>query len=178
MKTDLSPKDLAAKLGAGEKMQIIDVRSPEEFQTGHLPGARNVPLETIADQIPGVRKDEAFVLVCHGGARSDDACRRIASSYDSVYILSGGMSAWERQMRSEARTEKPGMGVDRQTHLVAGIMVLSGLVLSSQLGPGWIVLTILPGFGMLLHALTGLCPMTLFLGRLPWNASCAAPRNV
>lgn len=63
--------------------------------------------------------------------------------------------------------------VDRQTHLVAGIIIWIGLVLAVTVDLKFLIITALPGCGLLLHALTGICPMTLFLRACPWNRPTA-----
>lgn len=60
-------------------------------------------------------------------------------------------------------------GLDRQTHLVAGLMLVAAFVLANLVHPSWIYLALLPAFGLLLDATTGLCPMTLMLRQMPWN---------
>jgi len=62
-----------------------------------------------------------------------------------------------------------GRRLDRQTHLVAGLMLAAAFLLSHFVSPGWIYLALLPAFGLMLDALTGICPMTLILRRMPWN---------
>lgn len=62
------------------------------------------------------------------------------------------------------------MNVARQTHLVAGIIVWTSVLLAAFVGPAWIWLAALPGFGLLLDATTGICPMTLILKKMPWNS--------
>jgi ABC-type polysaccharide/polyol phosphate export permease len=59
--------------------------------------------------------------------------------------------------------------IDRQTHLVAGLMLVAAFVLWRTVHPNWIYLALLPAFGLLLDATTGICPMTLMLRLLPWN---------
>lgn len=59
--------------------------------------------------------------------------------------------------------------IDRQAHLVAGILIVTALTLSNLVAPGWIWLAALPGFGLLLDALSGFCPMTAMLRHMPWN---------
>lgn len=60
--------------------------------------------------------------------------------------------------------------VTRQAHLVAAVMVWTSLLMAITVSYNWIWLSALPGFGLLLDATTGVCPMTLLLGRMPWNS--------
>ncbi len=82
--------DLVA-LGA----RLIDVRSPEEFAGGGLPGAVNLPVQVIAELIQDHAKpEETIVLYCKSGARSDVAARLLRSAgYAKAYNL-GGISEW------------------------------------------------------------------------------------
>lgn len=72
-------------------------------------------------------------------------------------------------VESSTSPDCAGMNVGRQTHLVAGIFVWAGLLLGLNASPWWFVLVGLPGFGLLLDALTGICPMTLILKKMSWN---------
>lgn len=69
-------------------------------------------------------------------------------------------------------TSQP-MSLGRQTHLVGGIVLLTGIAMSLTISQGWIALSALPGFGMLLDAATGICPITLILKKMPWNRSAS-----
>jgi len=171
MKKDIRPEELQARLQAGESLRIIDVRSPIEFAMGHLPGAVNHPLGSIHDQIPGVAPDEKLVLVCQGGVRSGTACQKVMNRYSHLFNLVGGTSAWiSAGLEVEADPKSP-RSLDRQTHLVAGLLIATAFILFRSVNPSWIYLALLPAFGLLLDALTGICPMTLILRRMPWNGS-------
>lgn len=65
----------------------------------------------------------------------------------------------------------PNRKIDRQTHLVAGLILAAAFGLSLTVHANWIYLALLPAFGLLLDGLTGVCPMTLILRRMPWNRS-------
>jgi rhodanese-related sulfurtransferase len=95
MKQDIQPKELSNWLGAGEPLRIVDVRSPEEFAEGHIPGAENIPLNEIERSLPGVAAEERVVIVCHSGMRSATACEKIAATYPRLLNVIGGTSAWK-----------------------------------------------------------------------------------
>lgn len=94
---EVSPQELAGRLGA---VQIIDVREPEEYAAGHLPGAVNIPrglLEFRIDQHP-VLCDRGCIIVmqCQGGGRSALATAVMQDlGYKSVVNLAGGFAAWQ-----------------------------------------------------------------------------------
>lgn len=76
---------------------LVDVRMPEEYSAGHIPGALNIPLETILDEDPAGLPDHKQVILvyCHGGARSAKAAMRLARmGYTGIYCF-GGMDTWK-----------------------------------------------------------------------------------
>ena len=93
--TDIQPSQLAQRLERGEKLEIIDVREPYEWQIGHIPGARLVPLERIPDEIPRLDKRRETILYCKMGARSMRAAQQLASAgVTDVRNLAGGILRW------------------------------------------------------------------------------------
>ncbi|MCU0315072.1 MAG: rhodanese-like domain-containing protein [Fimbriimonadaceae bacterium] len=169
MKKDILPKELQKRIEAGEQIRIVDVRSPMEYAGGHVPGALNVPLGTIGKQIEGIGDNETLVMVCQGGVRSDMACHKIQGSHPKLYNLTGGTSAWRAAGLEVERSPKAPGSLDRQAHLVAGLLLATSFVLHKTVHPDWILLVLLPTFGLMLDALTGFCPMRVILNQLPWN---------
>lgn len=74
---------------------LVDVRTPEEFAAGHIPGALNIPVDEVERRIAEFGpRDEPVVLYCRSGNRSAHAARMLeASGYGEVYDL-GAMSKW------------------------------------------------------------------------------------
>lgn len=74
---------------------LIDVRTPAEFKSGHIAGAKNIPLDTLAAKMNDIPQDKTVVIVCQSGSRSANATRQlIAAGYDKVLNLSGGTLRW------------------------------------------------------------------------------------
>ena len=73
---------------------LVDVRTPEEFREGRIPGAVNIPLQSLQSRLAELPQDETIVLYCRSGNRSADAARILArAGYESVYDM-GGIIAW------------------------------------------------------------------------------------
>lgn len=157
-------------LGAPRPPRVIDVRTPAEFETAHLPGAYNVPLDTLREH-----RDELahplgtdIVLVCRSGTRARQAESVLASAgLPRVHVLDGGMLAWEAAglpvLRGRQRWD-----LERQVRLVAGSIVLLA-VLGSLVVPGLQWLAAAVGAGLAVAALTNSCLMGALLSRLPYN---------
>lgn len=89
----ISTKELETKLN--EKPLILDVRTPEEFRGGHIPGAKNVPLHKIDRYEP---KRSAYVI-CASGMRSKRAAKQLKANGYEVVNVKGGMRAWNGPKR-------------------------------------------------------------------------------
>ncbi|SMF96693.1 Rhodanese-related sulfurtransferase [Methylomagnum ishizawai] len=78
---------------------VLDVREPNEFDQGHIEGARNVPLAKLESALElEPHKQNPVIVTCQSGTRSQPACKQLlAQGFTQVFELSGGMLAWEDQ---------------------------------------------------------------------------------
>ena len=77
---------------------VLDVRTPAEFATGHLPGAQNIDIEgaDFATRIAALDKAATYAVYCHSGNRSATAMEQMAAAdFAHVYDLAGGIGAWQ-----------------------------------------------------------------------------------
>jgi adenylyltransferase/sulfurtransferase len=92
---EIQPSQLAQRLDGGEELEIIDVREPYEWQLGHIPGARLVPLDRIEEEIPRLDKRRETILYCKVGVRSMYAAQQLADAgVSDVRNLAGGILRW------------------------------------------------------------------------------------
>lgn len=161
------------KRGSGPRM--IDVRTPAEFETVHIPGAYNVPLDLLHerhDEIAGLIAD-GVVLVCRSGQRASTAEKALRNAgMTNVRILDGGITAWQ-SLGFDTRRGTQRWDLERQVRLVAGSVVL-GSILGSIAAPKlkWVAAGI--GAGLATAAVTNTCTMGMLLAKLPYNQSCKA----
>jgi sulfur-carrier protein adenylyltransferase/sulfurtransferase len=94
--TCTQPDELKARLDAGEKPVIVDVREPNEWAQGTLPGAHCVPRGVLELQVDSqLPRDTTVVLYCGGGGRSALAAKSLREmGFDHVENLEGGFGAW------------------------------------------------------------------------------------
>ncbi|MUL83638.1 MULTISPECIES: rhodanese-like domain-containing protein [unclassified Mycolicibacterium] len=163
------------QVGTGPR--LIDVRTPAEFETAHIPGSYNVPLDLLQEHRDEIAQhlDENVVLVCRSGQRANTAGQTLRDAgLPNVSILEGGMTAWQDKGFGVRRGAQR-WDLERQVRLVAGSIVLSS-VLGSIAAPKlkWVAAAI--GAGLTTAALTNTCAMGMMLARLPYNrgASCDA----
>jgi len=78
--------------------QLIDVRTPGEFKNGHIPGAVNIPLNTLPAAADQLKADTPVIVVCATGNRSRGGANKIANAgFEDVYNITGGTMGWLRQ---------------------------------------------------------------------------------
>lgn len=93
----ITPQDYQVKFGAsGAKHWLIDVRTAEEFASGHIAGAQNIAVDTLAQHLGEVPKDQPVVVYCHSGNRSARATQILQKAgYTQIYDL-GGVVQWQQ----------------------------------------------------------------------------------
>ncbi len=103
----LGVDDLAhARERAG--MEVIDVRGQSEWEGGHLPGVRNIPLGYLTDHLDELPRDRPLVLHCQSGSRSAIGASLLrARGFENVFTFEGGFAAWEKAGHRVEREEEP-----------------------------------------------------------------------
>ncbi len=77
---------------------VLDVREPDEFARGHIPGARLMPLRTVLDVGPDLARDRRLLLACRSGRRTQRAMHMLLSmGFEDVFGLHGGILAWRAE---------------------------------------------------------------------------------
>lgn len=82
------------------KTLVLDVRSAEEFATGHLPNSKNIPLKELESRIKEIEKSKSNVVitVCASGVRSSSAVAVLnKAGFEQTFSLDGGVAAWQSQ---------------------------------------------------------------------------------
>ena len=178
----LSPSELARLRAELPATRLLDVRTPAEFQTEHIDGAYNVPLDTLAEHAPEIRASVAdpVVLVCRSGQRAQkaDAALR-AAGMGNLHVLDGGMTAWAAAGQP-VRRGAPRMSLERQVRIAAGALAALGGLLALVISPWFAAVPALVGTGLVVAGLTDTCVSGMLLARLPYNrpASCDVPAMV
>ena len=90
----LTAADLAARLGRADAPFVLDVRQPEEFASGRVPGARLIPLGELPQRLAELPQDREIAVVCRSGARSAAATAQLVQAGYPARNLAGGMMGW------------------------------------------------------------------------------------
>lgn len=165
------------------ELNVVDVRTPGEFASGHVPGAVNVPLERVEGNLAELRstaESGRLLLVCASGARSEKGAAVLASHGIAAASLTGGTRAWAaagHRLEHPPGPVRAVWGMERQVRFTAGALVLLGLALGLLVHPAFQLLSAGIAGGLVFSALTDTCGMAVVLGRLPFNRRGAAPQG-
>lgn len=171
MTTTIHAPELQRRLEEDPSLQLLDVRSGVEFETAHIPGSVNVPLDALNRVGHEIAKtDSTFVLICQSGARAGQAHTQLTTAgMDGLVVLDGGIAAWETANGDLTHgTQKWAM--DRQVRGLAGLLVLSGVVASVAV-PSAVWVAGMVGAGLTYSAASNSCAMAAGLSKLPYNKS-------
>ncbi len=173
----ISPTMLADLRRKGDKVTLIDVRTPAEFGEVHVDFAQNIPLDRLDLQaVKAVAGDGPVYFVCKSGTRSQKACEKlIGAGLKDVVSVEGGTTACEAAGVPVIRGRKV-MSLERQVRIAAGALVAIGAALAA-FGPeapvNWQAIGAgLAGFvgcGLVFAGVTDTCGMAMLIARMPWN---------
>src|SRR4051794_6649685 len=93
--TEIAP-DRAQQL-TGDGASLIDVRTPDEHEAGHIDGDQLIPFDRLKDEAGQLPKGQPVVLYCRSGDRSSAAVDALRASGYDAYSIEGGILAWQEQ---------------------------------------------------------------------------------
>jgi rhodanese-related sulfurtransferase len=95
----ITVQELKQKLDLGEKLTLIDVREPWEYNIAKIEGAQLMPLGSLGTEYKKLDPNEEIVIHCHMGMRSMDATQfLLQQGFKNVKNLTGGINAWSMQV--------------------------------------------------------------------------------
>jgi rhodanese-related sulfurtransferase len=93
--SEISPTEARTAVEAAYS-QFVDVRTQEEYASGHANRARNIPLDTLMTDLDKLEKNEPVYLICQSGTRSKKAAQILVDAgFSQAISISGGTKAWE-----------------------------------------------------------------------------------
>jgi rhodanese-related sulfurtransferase len=169
----ITPQELAALCKNGGALDLIDVRTPAEFQEVHVEAARNVPLERLDPkavlEARREKADEPLYVICRSGGRGRQACEKLAAA-GAVHVVNveGGTLACVQAGLPVVRGAKA-MSLERQVRIAAGLLVVLGVLLGWLVHPAFLGIAAFVGCGLIFAGITDTCGMAMMLARMPWN---------
>lgn len=151
-------------------IRILDVRTGGEFESAHIPGSYNVPLDTLGEHAREfANTDATVVLVCQSGARAAQAQTKLEGhGKTGMLLLDGGMNAWLAASGDVTHGEATTWAMDRQVRFVAGSISLIGILTSIFVPRAkWLAGGV--AAGLTFSAVSNTCAMGNMLAKLPYN---------
>ncbi|WP_100333692.1 rhodanese-like domain-containing protein [Bacillus alkalisoli] len=86
----------AYEIYKNKEMVILDVRTPQEYNEGHIPGSILIPLQELESRLGELDKNEKYLIVCRSGNRSAQASELlVANGFKNISHMQGGMLEWK-----------------------------------------------------------------------------------
>jgi len=145
---------------------LVDIRDADEYAREKIPGAVNVPLARIGDVPTG-----PLVFHCRSGMRTQANAAGLAAAAGGApcHIIGGGLDAWRSAGLPTSIDRKQPLELMRQVQLIAGGLVLAGVLLGFLVTPALFSLSAFVGAGLMMAGATGWCGMARLLRIMPWN---------
>ena len=156
-------------------LRLLDVRTPAEYETAHISGSYNVPLDTLGEHAAEIREDvdAPMVLVCQSGSRSrqaEEALKKVGMP--RLHVLDGGLNGWISAGKP-VRRGRERISLERQVRIAAGSLAAAGGLLAVKAHPRFGLLSAFVGGGLVFAGVTDTCGMAKVLAMLPYNrAGC------
>jgi rhodanese-related sulfurtransferase len=169
----ITPREMEAICRRGSPVDLIDVRTPVEYQEVHAETARLLPLDRLdpkefMEARNAMRTDPVY-FICRSGSRAREACERfLAAGYPNVLSVEGGTLEWASAGLPVIRGGRV-ISLERQVRIAAGSLVVLGTALGAFVHPGFLALAAFVGAGLVFAGITDTCGMGLLLARMPWN---------
>jgi rhodanese-related sulfurtransferase len=94
---EIRPEEVKQKLDAGEKLMLLDVREPWEYETANIPGSTLIPMDQLPMRVQELDPDEHIVVLCHHGVRSATVTEWLRrQGFESVQSMRGGINLWSQ----------------------------------------------------------------------------------
>jgi rhodanese-related sulfurtransferase len=172
----VNPLELDELLGRHPEVRLLDVRTPGEYETAHIRGAYNVPLDLLGEHGREIRSTVSapVVLVCQSGQRARKAEAALRSAgMPNLHVLDGGLSSWITLGKPVVRGA-PRLSLERQVRIAAGTLAALGAALALVVNPAFAFLPLMMGSGLVFAGITNTCGLGMLLSRLPYNrpATC------
>ena len=148
--------------------RLIDIRSADEFRREHIAGAENITPSELAQHD---LQQAQVIFTCLSGMRTQSCADQLAQATGSeeVMLLDGGLNAWKKAQGEVVKNTAAPLPLMRQVQIVAGSLIVLGVVLGYAVHAGFFLLAGLVGAGLVFAGVTGFCGMAVLLMKMPWN---------
>ena len=167
----IEPMDAYEIMKNDTSCQIIDVREPAEFRSCHIIGARNIPLSKLESGDEVLAGEGKLLICCQRGMRAERACQivRGTAAETEMSVIRGGLNEWKQNGLPVEEDSSAPIAMERQVQIVAGSLVVLGILLGVFVNQWFLALSAFVGCGLVFAGATNTCGMAMLLRRLPYN---------
>lgn len=165
---EIAPAELQSLKPGEQPVQIIDVRTPLEFDTEHIKGSINIPLDELGRRGSEIKKDMTTVLVCRSGKRAGMAAQTLSPYGFESRVLTGGILGW-RKAGLPLIEGKKRLSLERQVQLTIGLILLTSVTLGYTVSNLFFIMAGFIGAGLTFAGLSGTCGLAMLIAKAPWN---------
>ena len=171
MNTTLSP--LKTQQHQAKGAILVDIREADEYARENIPTARLLPLSAIEQgtRVEHLTADDVVIFHCQSGMRSAQNASRLATiaAPAQVFFLDGGLDNWKKNGLSTATNKSRPLPIMRQVQIIAGTLILLGVIFGYSINPFFFLLSGVIGAGLLFAGISGFCGLARLLNVMPWN---------
>ncbi len=164
-----TPAEARSALLGENGCQLVDVREFSEYEAERIQGATLASLSALDQSLGLIDRDRPIYLMCRSGKRAGQAAERLARlGFKDLRVIDGGLQGWSEAGLPIERGKGRVWALERQVRFVAGLFVLTGILLS-LISPWFVLISGFIGAGLMFSAITDTCGMGMMLARMPWN---------
>ena len=177
----ISPLDLYHRIKLGHIVPLIDVRTQEQFDEGHIHGALSFPIEfffakNVIQKIHTAYPESPTIyVISESGSKANEATLLLAAeNYEYIMLVEGGMQAWVKgglplkRPRSKLIAGQH-LELSQQSLIAIGGTVTVATLLGTLVNSAFLAITLLAGIGIAYEGVFGTDYLRQFLSRMSWN---------
>jgi len=174
--SSISPMALSHRLKGDTDVILLDVRSPAEYRSAHIPGARLAPLDGLEKQDislladgSGRQADNPLYLTCQAGVRAEQAAQVLQKAgLEHLVLVEGGTESWQKAGLPVKRC-RGSLSLERQVQIAVGSLLILKVFFGFTVHELFFVAGAVIGAGLLTAGITRWCGMARLIARMPWN---------
>jgi len=174
----IPPQEVQSILKKDPQTKLLDVRSTTEYSQVHIDNSVNIPVDTLSGSINELSKTgQNYIMLCLGGGRSAMAAEMLMrSGINSVKVMERGISRWQKEKLPVIKGQSV-ISLERQVRIIAGSLVLTGIILAALLHWGFIFISAFVSCGLIYAGITDSCLLGMLLMKLPYNKKLYKPTS-
>ena len=150
--------------------ELIDIRETGERSQLRIPSTRWIPLTGLEAGLKAEPNQEIGIFYCRSGRRTQVYADKLAAvGHSQMYVLEGGIMAWQKAGYPVASDSRAPIEIMRQVQIAAGSLIVLGVVLGTWVDANFFWLSGFVGAGLVFSGATGSCGMAKLLLKLPFN---------